>query len=123
MVLRWQRVEVCPPNTHQHSEPITLWVVHVVEEEPPEGVKPLEWFLLSTSEITSSEQARQCLTWYCLRWRIEDFYRTLKTGCRILELRHKRAERLKRAIAISTVIAWRIMLMTLLGTGNPGDVR
>ncbi len=119
VALRWQRVEVCPPDTHKHSEPVTLWVVHIVEEEPPEGVKPLEWFLLTTLKITSSEQARQCLTWYCLRWRIEDFYRTLKTGCRILELRHKTAERLKRAIAINSVIAWRIMLMTLLGRETP----
>ena len=27
----------------------------------------LEWLLLTTIKITSSEQARQCLTWYCLR--------------------------------------------------------
>ncbi len=119
VALRWQRVEVRPPSTHKGSAPVTLRVVHIVEEEPPEGVKPLEWFLLTTIKITSSEEARQCLTWYCLRWRIEDFYRTLKTGCRILELRHKTAERLKRAIAINSVIAWRIMLMTLLGRETP----
>lgn len=32
---------------------------------------------------------------------------------------HKTAERLKRAIAINLVIAWRIMLMTLLGRETP----
>ncbi len=34
-------------------------------------------------------------------------------------LQHKTAERLKRAIAINLVIAWRIMLMTLLGRECP----
>ncbi len=35
------------------------------------------------------------------------------------DLAHKTAERLKRAIAINLVIAWRIMLMTLLGRETP----
>jgi hypothetical protein len=54
-----------------------------------------------------------------LRWRIEDWHRVLKSGCRIEELGHKTAERLKRAVAINLVIAWRIMLMTLLGRTLP----
>jgi len=42
-------------------------------------------------------------------------HRVLKSGCGVEALAHKTAERLKRAIAINLVIAWRIMLMTLLG--------
>jgi hypothetical protein len=33
--------------------------------------------------------------------------------------RHETAERIRRAIAINLVIAWRIMLMTLLGRETP----
>ena len=43
----------------------------------------------------------------------------LKTGCRIEALAHQSVERLRRAIAINLVIAWRIMLMTLLGRKQP----
>ncbi|MCM8636690.1 MAG: hypothetical protein NFW15_12275 [Candidatus Accumulibacter sp.] len=50
---------------------------------------------------------------------MEDWHRVLKSGCRIEALQHKTAERLKRAIAINLVIAWRIMLMTLLGRQCP----
>jgi uncharacterized membrane protein len=96
-----------------------LWVVHVVEPSPPADAEPVEWFLLTTCTITTSEQAQECLCWYCLRWRIEDWHRVLKSGCRIETLQHKTAERLKRAIAINLVIAWRIMLMTLLGRECP----
>ena len=65
------------------------------------------------------ELGQECLRCYCLRWRIEDWHRVLKSGCRIEALQHKTAERLKRAIAINLVIAWRIMLMTLLGRQCP----
>lgn len=61
----------------------------------------------------------ECIKWYCLRWRIEDWHRVLKSGCKIEELSMKKAARLKRAIAINIVVAWRIMLMTLLGRQAP----
>ena len=43
----------------------------------------------------------------------------LQSGCGVEALAHKTAERLKRSIAINLVIAWRIMLMTLLGRDMP----
>lgn len=116
--MRYQQMELRPPP-YSDQAPVALWIMHVVEETPPPAVKPLEWFLLTTREITAPEQATQCLEWHCLRWRIEEWHRVLKTGCRIEELGHETAERLKRAIAINAVIAWRIMLMTLLGGRRP----
>ena len=117
--VRYIPVELCPPSYHKDKAPIALWIVHVAENNPPEGVEGIEWFLLTTKEIQSVEDAETCLRWYCLRWRIEDWHRVLKSGCRIEAAAHKSAERLKRSIAINLVIAWRIMLMTLLGRETP----
>jgi hypothetical protein len=77
----------------------------VREEAPPEGAKALEWFLLTSREIATSEDAQECLRWYALRWRLEDWHRVLRSGCAIEKLAHKTAEHLKRAIAINLVIA------------------
>jgi hypothetical protein len=117
--LRYCEVVFKPPSHHAHKSALTLRVVHVVETAPPLDAEPVEWFLLTTCAIDTAEQAQECLRWYCLRWRIEDWHRVLKSGCRIETLQHKSAERLKRAIAINLVIAWRIMLMTLLGRTCP----
>lgn len=48
------------------------------------------------------------LEWYALRWKIETFFRTLKTSCRIEELRLATAERLANCIALCCVVAWRV---------------
>ena len=117
--LRYREVELPAPKHHPGKAPIRLWVVHAREVRAPAGVVPLEWFVLSTHEVTCVEQAQECLRWYCLRWRIEDWHRVLKSGCRIEALQHKTAGRLKRAIALNLVIAWRIMLLTLLGRQSP----
>ena len=117
--LRYHRVTLRPPAGHDDKLPVTLWVVHVREAAPAADVKPVEWFLLTTCKLDDVEAALACVRWYCLRWRIEDWHRVLKSGCAIEALAHKTRTRLERAIAIRLVIGWRIMLMTLLGRTCP----
>jgi len=117
--VRYVQIELNPPSYMKDKEPISVWVVHVREDKPPAGTEALEWFLLTTIEIKTVDRALDCVKWYCLRWRIEDWHRVLKTGCRIEDMAHKTADRLRRAIAINLVIAWRIMLMTLMGREVP----
>ncbi len=93
------------------KEPVYLWIVHALEKNPPEGNKAIEWFLLTTIKINNTSDAEECLRWYSKRWQIEEWHRVLKSGCRIEKLANKTADRLRRAIAINLVIAWRIMLM------------
>lgn len=119
MAIRFLPIQLRPAHYHSDKEPIDLWLVHALEENPTADTKAVEWFLLTTIEIASASEAEQCLRWYVLRWRIEDWHRVLKSGCRIEDLAHATAERLRRTIAISLVIAWRIMLMTLLGRETP----
>jgi hypothetical protein len=70
-------------------------------------------------EVRSLKQALKCIRWYCRRWRIEEWHRVLKNGCKVLEHQNHSAEVLLRAIAIDAVIAWRIMLLALLGREVP----
>ena len=43
----------------------------------------------------------------------------VRSGCRIENIAHETAERVRRAIALNLAIAWRIMPMTLLGRETP----
>ena len=107
------------PATVAGAEPVALWAVHVREIVAPEGEKPLEWFLLTSVRVDCVETAVELIGYYLRRWRVEDFFRVLKSACRAEHLGFHRAERLQRAIAIQAVIAWRVMLMTLLAREVP----
>jgi hypothetical protein len=122
--LRWERVTISAPQTTQtrHMQPVDLWAVMLTEAHPPEGAKPLRWVLLTTVPIESRKQALRCLRWYTRRWRIEEWHRVLKSGCRIEAHQHQSAAKLACAIAIDTVMAWRVMALTLLGRAAP-DMR
>src|SRR5512135_2969345 len=57
--LSWGSVRLLPPRSQQAAglRPLVVWVVHVWEAEPPEGVEPLEWLLLTSVPTESFEQA------------------------------------------------------------------
>ncbi len=65
----------------------------------------MQWFLLTTLKVRSAEDAAKMVGFYLQRWKVEDFFRVLKSGCRTEFLLFRTAERLQRAIAINAVIA------------------
>ena len=115
--LRFCGVEL--PATGTKSEPVSLSAVHIVETNPPADEKPVQWFLLTSVAVNDAKTAAEIVGYYLQRWRIEDFFRVLKSGCKTEFLLFRTADRLQRAIAINAVIAWRIMVMTLLGRQVP----
>ena len=99
--LRYEPVVLpCP-----QAAPVARWMVHAREERPPAKTEPLEWFLLTTVPVRSADDATRILQCYALRRRIEDYFRILKSGCKVEELQQHTAERLERVIAIKMVIA------------------
>ncbi len=51
--------------------------------------------MLTTLPVTSTADATRVLRWYALRWRIEEYFRVLKSGCKVEELQNHAAERLE----------------------------
>lgn len=120
LTVRFQEVTVHSTRSDLRSKKaITLWGVYAREENPPPGAKRIEWLLLTTEEVRTPEDAARIVDLYTRRWRIEEWHRVLKSGCKVQEHQNETAERLKRVIAIDAVLAWRIQLMTLLGREVP----
>jgi hypothetical protein len=74
--------------------------------------------LLTDLQITSFEEAKEKVAWYCLRWRIEVFHKILKSGLRVERCRLQSADRLVRYLTIMSIIAWRIYWLTLIARTN-----
>jgi hypothetical protein len=117
--VRLARVSLRPPHGKKELGELTLWAVLAQEVEEPRGVKPLRWMLLTTCRVESFEAACEKLRWYTLRWGIEVFHRTLKSGCKIEQRQLGSADRLEACLAIDLVVAWRIFHLSKLGRETP----
>lgn len=112
-----------PRNNRKHKDcklpDLPMHAIHVVEINTPSDDEPIEWMLLTNLAVNDFEQAYEIVQWYCLRWRIEMFFKVLKSGFKILQCRLSDAERLKRYITVVSVIAWRLLALTLLARTDP----
>ena len=97
----------------------TLQVIHAEELNPPADRRPVFWKLITNLEVATHADAIHKLGWYARRWSIETFFKTLKSGCRVEEVRLTTADRLANCIALCGVLAWRIHWMTMLRRSDP----
>ncbi len=117
----FQKVTIQPPKsrTKEALAPVTVWAVWAVEEHPPAGAEALEWLLLTTVAVSSPSEALTILAWYAGRWGIDVWHKTLKSGCAIESRQLETADRLRRCLAVFSVIAWRVMFSTMLARAVP----
>jgi Druantia protein DruA/Transposase Tn5 dimerisation domain/Transposase DNA-binding len=117
--IRFAEVTLKPPHRKARYGSLTLWAVLAQEVNPPVGIEPLEWMLLTTCCVDSFYDAIEKLNWYTKRWCIEIYHRTLKSGCKIEERQLGAAIRIEACLAIDMVVAWRVYHLTKLGREVP----
>jgi len=119
--LRWAPISIQAPavGCKKGWPALKLWAVWVLEINPPDGIEPIEWMLLTDLPVASAEEAWEKVQWYCERWGIEEWHRVLKTGCGAEHREFKTAEHLKRVLAFDLIIAWRVLACLKLGRTLP----
>lgn len=110
-------------RTPQHLQPrlanLPLAAILVQEVAPPPEVEPLLWLLLTTVAVPTFAAAVERIQWYCQRWKIEIYHKTLKSGCQVERSQLAKVERLLPLLALYSIIAWRLMWMTYLARHDP----
>lgn len=99
-------------------------VVHVVWTHEvgttPEGEKPLNWMLLTNAPIGTLAQAQAVIAGYAMRWRIEEFHRTWKTGsCDVESTQLRSRDAVIRWATLLAVVSARVERIKRLGRQEP----
>ncbi len=121
LAISFGSVRLLPPRSQQASElrPLVVWVVRVWEPEPPDGVEPLEWVLLTSVPVQTVEQAWERVDWYRARWIVEDYHQGLKTGCRVEQRQVQTYEGLRRLLGLLAPAAVRLLQLRAAARQTP----
>lgn len=98
---------------------LNLTIITARERRSPKGRERIEWKLMTDLIVKNLEDAIEKLKWYSLRWKIEVFFKVLKSGCKITDSKLRTAESLSKMIALNCLIAWRIFWMTMVIRESP----
>ncbi len=93
--------------------------VKEIPETVIKGEKPIHWCLLTTHNVKNQEEALQIVKWYCLRWNIEQLFRTLKKqGLDIESSQVESGEALRKLAILALYAAVQTMQLTLSREGK-----
>ena len=105
--VRAARVTLRPANGGK----LTLNVVEVLELRPPKEEESINWVLYTTEPIGMPEEIAAVVDHYRARWRIEEFFKALKTGCSIEKRQLTNYDGLSRALALFLPVAWHLLAL------------
>lgn len=118
LAVRWTTVTLCPPH-HAPGAGVSVQALLAEEVDPPAGVTPICWLLLTTLPIPDLAAAADLVAWYTQRWLIERYHYVLKSGVGLERLQCDTAAALTTALGLCAIIAWRVLALTLQARQTP----
>lgn len=118
--VRWGKVVLRMHGRHRKDllEVSAVWAREHGTSPPNE--KPLDWLLLTSAEVRTPNDAREVIFGYTLRWRIESFHKTWKSGACNVEKTQLRSSRAVMVWAtMLAAVAARIERLKLLSRSEP----
>lgn len=103
----------------EHPPELTVNVVMVSEMRPPKGEEPVDWMLLTTEPIDTEEEVLKIVDLYRARWRVEELFKALKTGCAIEKRQLESFDTLLTALAIFIPMAWHLLRLRAVAHDEP----
>jgi len=118
--IRCARVHVMAPGNARKSIPlIAVSAREKGRSKSARGRQPLNWLLLCSEGEADARHAVQICQWYEARWSIEEYIRTLKTGCRSQERQFDDRQDLLKCLAFDAIAAWRVLSLQRLAKYQP----
>ena len=90
---------------------LTLNLVRVYEPAPPDGETPVEWLLMTTESIETQADVEAIVDWYRARWRVEEYFKALKTGCGFEKRQLESRAAILKTLALLMPLAWQLLAL------------
>ena len=98
---------------------LAVHIVHVVEPDPPQGEEPVSWQLATRLPVETEEDVAAVVDAYRARWLIEEWFKSLKTGCAYQQRQLESLDALLVAFALLAPVATRLLAVRWLGRNDP----
>lgn len=119
LTLRAKVMTIRPPRAlKRKGESLEVHVIEVHEEHPPKGRDALNWALLTSEPIRRLEDCVRITLFYSRRWRIEEYHKVLKTGCKIEDRQLETRQRLESFLGLCSLISVVLLRLRDLARGE-----
>ncbi len=93
--------------------------INVVEAKSIDELVEIKWVLYTNLPVLCEKDADKIIAYYKLRWHVENYHKTLKTGFKIKEARLESANGLENLFAMLSILAFTLYYFIHIGRTNP----
>lgn len=117
----WADCELAAPRwgKERGGPRLCVSVVRAWEADPPPGVEPLDWVLLTSLAVRAATDALQVIAYYEKRWVIEEYHKCLKTGCAMQARQLESAAGLQALLGFLALLAMRLLCLREVSRQHP----
>ncbi len=117
----WADCELTAPRwgKERGGPRLCVSVVRAWEADPPPGVEPLDWVLVTSLVVRDAADALQVIAHYEQRWVIEEYHKCLKTGCAMEARQLETAAGLQALLGFLAILAVRLLCLREVSRQQP----
>ena len=113
--------EISLPKTENKKDntPMNCSIVHVFETGCADDQEPLEWFILTSLDVRTFDDALKIVKYYSFRWIIEEYHKCMKTGFRLEQTQLKKLQRIENLLGFIAVSSVKLLQLRDIVRNNP----
>ncbi len=111
--------EITLPKRWNDESKINCSIVHVFETGCADDQEPLEWFILTSLDIKTFDDALKIVKYYSFRWIIEEYHKCMKTGFRLEQTQLKKLKRIENLLGFIAVSSVKLLQLRDIVRNNP----
>jgi Transposase DNA-binding/Transposase DDE domain len=116
--VRAMKIEILAPmNIDRKGDSVTVNMLSI-KEEGTTICEPLCWYLVTSEPIETQKDIEAVIKMYETRWLIEEFFKGLKTGCKIEERQFESRKSTEAFLGIAMIATWKILQLKWLAKSD-----
>jgi len=115
----FSKITLPPTENKKYIHSIDCSIVHVFETDCPDDQEPLEWFILTSLDVRTFDDALEILMYYSFRWIIEEYHKCMKTGFRLEQTQLKKLQRIENLLGFIAVSSVKLLQLRDIVRHNP----
>lgn len=117
--ISFSKITLPQTENKRKNPPIQCSIVHVFEEGCKDDQEPLEWFILTSIDVRTFDDASKIVKYYSFRWIIEEYHKCMKTGFRLEETQLKTLQRIENLLGFIAVSSVKLLQLRDIVRNDP----
>ncbi|PIN87726.1 hypothetical protein COV12_02260 [Candidatus Woesearchaeota archaeon CG10_big_fil_rev_8_21_14_0_10_32_24] len=117
--ISFSKITLPKTKNEKDNPPVNCSVIQVLETDCVDNQEPLKWFILTSLDVRTLNDALKIVKYYSFRWIIEEYHKCMKTGFRLEQTQLKKLQRIENLLGFIAISSVKLLQLRDIVRNNP----